>query len=159
MRTLFNIISFATLFLLVGFQQRSAASPVLQFYIVSAEKIDGGKFIDTSNFPKLGYINSTPDLAITKLQSVAISTNNATSTDENGRTTIIPSILISMQPDDAKKFSSLTEKAVGKQLLVELNNTPLIAPKVMEPIEGGSIAITSQNDQRKIEDELKQLVH
>jgi preprotein translocase subunit SecD len=159
MRTLFNIISLATLFLLTGCQQKSAADASLNFYIVSEEKIDGGQFVDTTNFPKLGYINPTPDLTITKLQSVAISTNNATSTDEKGRTTIIPSILISMQPDDAKKFSSLTKKAIGKQLLLELNDTPLIAPKVVMSIDDGNIQISGISQENKIENELKQLVH
>ena len=162
MRTLFNIISLATLFLLVGCQQNSAAGPTLQFYIVSEEKIDGGQFVDTTNFPKLGYIHATPDLVVTQLQSVAISTNNATMIDEKGKFgkwNPEPSVLILMQTKDAKKFSSLTKKAIGKQLLMELDNTPLIAPTVNMPIETGSIAITSHHDQKKIENELKQLVH
>jgi hypothetical protein len=159
MRILFNIFSIATFFLLAGCQQKAVVP--LSFYIVSEEKIDGGQFIDTPDFPKLGYIGVEPDLIITKLESVVTSTNQVMI---NGKSNVEPSISILMQTDDAKKFSTLTEKAVGKQVLLKLGDVPLIAPRINMPIETPSLQISlgtqaNQNDQNKIEDELQQLVH
>ncbi len=165
MRTLFNILSLATLFLLTGCQQKNAAGVPLSFYIVSEEKIDGGQFIDTPDFPKLGYIHATPDLIITKLESVdSGSPSPSIMLDKDEKvvsSNSVPTLSILLNSDDAKKFSSLTEQAVGKRLLTMLGDKPLIAPRVPSPISTPKIQLilSEQTDQKKIENELKQLVH
>jgi hypothetical protein len=161
MRTLFNIISLATLFLLTGCQQKSAAGVPLNFYIVSEEKIDGGQFVDTTNFPKLGYIHATPDLVITKLESVE---TNVSQSIILGKETDQLAVVIFMQQDDAKKFSTLTENTIGKKVLMMLGDKPLIAPRIDMPIQTPSLQISlgkqaDQNDQKEIVDGLRQLVH
>ena len=55
--------------LVTGCQSRQPATP-LSLYIVSTEKIDGGRYIDTPAFPKLGYIAASPDLIITSIEQV-----------------------------------------------------------------------------------------
>lgn len=160
MRLLFNIISLATLFLLTGCQQKSAAGVPLNFYIVSGDKIDSGQFIDTTNFPKLGYIHATPDLAITELQSVE---TNVSQSVISGKKIDQLAVVIFMQQNDAKKFSTLTENAIGKKVLITLGDKPLIAPRIEMPINTPSLQISlgnqaDQNDQNKIVDELQQLV-
>ena len=165
MRKLLNIISLATLFLLVGFQQKSAASPALQFYIVSEEKIDGGQFIDTPDLPKLGYISSVPVLTITNLESVDLgSPKPQIMLDENRKvvsSNSVSSLNISLNSDDAKKFSAITEQAIGKQLLMMLDNSPLIAPRINGPISTKQIQLTlgDQTKLQKVQDKLKELVH
>ncbi len=38
--------------------------PALAFYVVSPEKIEGGRFIDTKTLPQLGHIAVKPGLVI-----------------------------------------------------------------------------------------------
>src|SRR5450432_4082242 len=146
MRTLFNIFSIAMFFLLAGCQQKAVVP--LSFYIVSDEKVDDGQFIDTPAFPKLGYIHAAPDLVISKIESVAPNTfkGQAIMIDTNGKRTVEPmqeksALDILMQPDDAKKFSTFTEQVVGKRILIMLGNAPLIAPRIMAPIETPSLQL------------------
>ena len=42
--------------------------PALAFYVVSPEKIEGGRFIDTKTLPKLGHIAAKPGLVIAQLK-------------------------------------------------------------------------------------------
>jgi len=42
----------------------------LSFYIVSEEKIEGGRYVDTPDFPKVGYIAAKADLIIVRLAAV-----------------------------------------------------------------------------------------
>jgi hypothetical protein len=51
-----------------GYSEKTNAP--LAFYIVSEQRIEGGRFIDTTNFPKLGYIAAKPDLMVTNLAAV-----------------------------------------------------------------------------------------
>jgi preprotein translocase subunit SecD len=66
---------------------------------------------------------------------------------------------IQMSADDAKKFTALTEQAVGKQMLLMLGDTPLIAARVMTPITTQSLQLTfgEKSDSKKIEDALRRL--
>lgn len=141
--------------LLTGCRPASSdtANAPLSFYIVSAEKVDGGRFIDTPDFPKLGYIAATPDLTITQLEAVKQTV---------GPMPAIPRINITMHPEDAKKVAALTGQAVGKHVLITLGDTPLIAPQVVGPITGQSFDITlgvnNNTDPKQIISELKTLV-
>jgi len=134
----------------------------LKFYIVSEQKIEGGKFIDTPSLPKVGYISATPDLVVTNLLDV-YREKRATSDIVNGK--VVPSqpspgLAVALRPDDAKRFTALTEKALGKRLLVALGDRPLTAPKVVAPIETDrfSIDFVNESELKKTQDELKRLV-
>ncbi len=65
-----------------------------------------------------------------------------------------------MHAADAGKFAALTEQALGRQVLVMLGDSPLIAARVMSPISTGRLFMTfSENaDTKKIEHALKKLV-
>jgi hypothetical protein len=125
----------------------------LSFYIVSAENIAGGRFIDTPDFPKLGYIPAVPELVLTKLEAVIV--------DRNGKETVEPmkNLHIRMLADDATKFTALTEQAVGKHMLLMLGDTPLIAARIMTPIATQSLQLTfrEKSDMKKIVDALRRL--
>jgi hypothetical protein len=167
MRIVISILS-ATTFLLFGCRDNGsiATDAPLSFYIVSAEKIEGGRFIDTPDFPKLGYIPTVPALMLTKLEAVIadVSREQVVMVNKDGKETVEPmkkraALYIRMRTDDAKKFTALTEQAVGKHVLLMLGDTPLIAARVMTPIATQDLQLTfgEQSDAKKIEDALRRL--
>jgi bifunctional N-acetylglucosamine-1-phosphate-uridyltransferase/glucosamine-1-phosphate-acetyltransferase GlmU-like protein len=134
---------------------------------VSEEKIEGGRFIDTPDFPKLGYIAAVPELEITTLGAVIpdVSRQQAVVVDKDGKEKVEPmkkraALTIRLHSADAKKLAALTGHAVGKQVLFMLGDTPLIAPRVMAPISTHTLPLTfsEKADAKKIEDGLKKLI-
>jgi hypothetical protein len=134
--------------ILCGCRSKVPSTP-LSFYTVSEEKIDGGRFIDTADFPKLGYISVVPDLVITQLAEVSA---------ETGATG--PELDIMMRPEDAKKFEALTERVVMKKILLMLGDEPLIAPWVQAPIPTQRLILNlgKNTNNKKVEGDLKKLV-
>ena len=141
---------------------RCETTNALRFYIVSEQKIEGGKFIDTPTLPKVGYISASADLVVTNLLDV-YRERRATSAIVDGK--VVPSnpppgLAVALRPADAKRFTTLTEKAVGKRLLVTLGDKPLTAPTVVAPIETDrfSIDFATESELKKTQDELKKLI-
>jgi hypothetical protein len=71
-----------------------------------------------------------------------------------------PNLGVNLTPRDAKEFTALTKKAVGKRLLVMLGDRLLTAPLVLAPIETPSFSFSfpTESAMRKAEDDLKRLV-
>jgi preprotein translocase subunit SecD len=145
----------------------SGSTVPLSFYVVSEDKVEGGQFIDTPDFPTLGYVANAPDLVVTRLEAVVpdVSRRQDIMMDKAGKEIAMPmqtrpALTIRMHAEDAKKFSTLTEQAVGKRVLLMLGDTPLIAPMVQAPISTPSLILTlgEKTDTKKVEDELKKLV-
>ena len=115
----------------------------LRFYVVSDKPIGDGRYIDTPECPKLGYIGSKPDLVITHLQSVSTNTWQIYSR-ANGKSSVEtrPAIQIQMLGPDTKRFAELTRHNIGRHILVSLGDRPLTAPAVAAPIESGNMHIT-----------------
>jgi hypothetical protein len=169
MRRLTRIL--ATLALVVSgcwSAQCESTNESLTFFIVSEQKINGGRFIDSTNFPKLGYVAAKPDLMVTNLADVfpAKVADSAIMVDGKGKPTIVPthpppSLTVKLTPPDAKRFTELTERALDKQLLIMLGDKPLTAPKVLSPIETSEFLIefTGQAELQRTEKILKRLVH
>ena len=150
-----------------GSRHSESTDTALNFYIVSEEKIDGGRFIDTPDFPKVGYISVRPDLVVNNIKDVfpQKSADYAILGDTNGTHTIVPShpaaaLSVTLRSEDGQQFTTVTEKAIGKRLLVMLDEKPLNAPKVMAPIEsvGFLIEFRDESDLKKTEDALKKLI-
>ena len=150
-----------------GASPSESTNAALKFYIVSEEETDGGRFIDTPELPKVGYISVRPDLVVTNIKDVfpQKSAGSAIMGDTNGMHTVVPShppsaLSVTLRAEDGVRFASLTEKAIGKRLLVMLDEKPLTAPKVMAPIESGGFLIEfrDENDLKKTEDALKKLI-
>ncbi len=167
MRKLFCILSVTLgLFINYGHASTDTTKAVLSFYIVSEEKIDGGRLIDTLDLPKLGYIAAKPDLVITQLVAVSQTTvADGGIYDKNGK--LIekpepdqPALVITIRPEDSKKFEALTKENIGKRVLMMLGDVPLMAPNVVAPISTQSFQVTfgKHSDPKKIEDGLKKLV-
>jgi hypothetical protein len=169
MRNLLQIILAAVVLVANrGYSAVDTESATLAFYIVSDDKIDGGRFIDTLDFPKIGYIAAQPDLVVTQLVAVSESSvrfqSGEVGKDGKEKDTPwrdAPALLVLILPADAQKFESLTERNVGKRVLMMLGKTPLIAPWINMPITTQSFEIRLGDDGNKkaIEDALKRLVH
>lgn len=139
----------------------------LAFYVVSEKNIEGGKFIDTLDMPKLGYIASKPDLEVTNLQAVSPRRDVKTiiMPNKDGTNWITPNdlpqyLVLKLRPADAKLFIALTGRSVGKQMLVMLGDKPLTSWETVAQFPEGRIEIPFQNqaDLKTTEDELKKLV-
>jgi len=168
MRTVIHTVSVVVAFIVgLGNGKAQTTNAALTFYVVSDQRIDGGRFIDATNFPKLGYVAAKPDLTITNLVNVYPTKRSpyAIVFDTNGKWTAVPansapSLSIQFSPDDAKKFSALTEKSVDKRLLIMLGEKPLIAPRLLEPIESAAFEINDlgPDEYKSVESQLKKLV-
>ena len=148
-----------------------ATNAALTFYVISEQKITGGRFIDTAAIPRAGYIGPVADLVVTNLLNVYSqeSASLPIMTDTNGNRTIVtnaarPALTIALAPGEAKQFADLTNRAVRKRLLVMLGTKPLTAPVIMTPIETGTVMIEfgsefgGQAEVDKVERDLKKLI-
>ena len=124
--------------------------PTLAFYTLSAKKIEGGRFIDTKEFPKLGYIAAKPGLVIAQLKEARLIKRPGDR----------PNILITLQDKQVDQLEDFTGENVGKTILLLLGKEPLIAPRVVEKIRAPALQIRlSENKKRtRILKALKQLI-
>ena len=169
MRRLFYFFLAATALIASrGYSATDTKSVALSFYLVSEEKIDGGRFIDTLDFPKLGYIAAKPDLIITQLVAVSESVAHSSmgKIDKNGKlieTTPLPdspALDVTILAEDAQKLTALTEHNIGKKVLLMLGDVPLMAPRINSPISSQfQLTIKDDTERKKVEDGLKKLVH
>lgn len=141
---------------------RCETTNALKFHIVSDQKVEGWKFIDTPTLPKVGYISTAADLVVTNLLEV-YREKRATSSIVDGKVVpgnSPPGLAVALRPADAKRFRTLTEKALGKRLLVTFGDKPLTAPRVVAPIETDrfSIYFATEGELKKTQDELKRLI-
>jgi hypothetical protein len=164
--------TFLLVFLVVASMLSGCKSPStdtkvpLNFHVVSPQKIEGERFIDTFDFPKLGYIASVPALELQQLEEVIPDTQQPSSTDTNPVGAQLPqttpmsfSFQVRMRPSDAIRFAAVTEKAVGKQILLMLGDEPLMVVRVMTPIKGPYLQLQfdEKHDRAKIGNALKEL--
>jgi preprotein translocase subunit SecD len=124
--------------------------PTLAFYAVSPQEIEGGRFIDTKEFPKLGYIAAKPGLVIVQLKEARLITRPGNR----------PNILITLQDKQVNQLEDFTGKNVGKKILLLLDQEPLIAPRVLEKIRAPTLQISLSEEKKRtrILKALKQLI-
>jgi hypothetical protein len=133
----------------------------LCFFIVSNERIPDGRFVDTPELPRVGYISNSPSLVIRGLQSVATNTLHTT---ENylGKETqkSQPSVLFTMFPADAKRLGQLTRENIARKMVLTLGDRPLIVAMILDPIEAGKIELTCKEgkESERLAAELRRLV-
>lgn len=145
----------------------SPARVSLSFYIVSAQMIQGGQFIDNLDFPKLGYVPAVAALELRELEEVILGTpERGVVVNDRAPMASVPrmptgtTFHVRMTPNDAKRFAAVTKEAVGKQMLVMLGNQPLMVVRVLTPIAGPYLGIylDEKHDRARIGDALKKLV-
>ena len=138
-----------------------AETNALAFFVVSDTAIPGGRYIDTPEFPKLGYISNAPSYVLTKLREV--STNDMTSVSIVDKklvsTNTSPSVSITMFVADRESFAEFTRQNIDRKILLMLRDKPLIAPMVRAPIETGNLHLPTfpkslvEDIQRLVQDE------
>ena len=140
MRTILIIFS---LFIAPLVRQCAAAQDTLKFYVVSDEPVPGGRYIDTAECPKVGYIGNTPNLVVRHLQAVSTNTYQVFS-QYNGKVSVQTNaaIVIQMAAADETRFAGLTRENVGRCILISLGDRPLMAPRVQTPIKTGDFQIS-----------------
>jgi hypothetical protein len=125
--------------------------PRLNLFVVSSDPIDGGRFIDTQLFPKLGYISPTPDLSISELREVTFEQRIASGPGNQGGTNWAFGIFLTRK--DAAQLESLTARNVSRKLLIMAGDEAVSAPKILEPLGTGSLVI--ECSERSLMDTIK----
>ena len=143
------LVPFAVLLLACSLQAADE-KPALAFYVVSKEKIEGGRFIDTKEFPKLGYIPAKPGLGIAELEQASL-------TKRPGDR---PTIFITLKKEQIDQLADFTGRNVDRKILLMLGNEPLIAPRILEKIRTPDLQISVSDEIRRkqILQKLKQMV-
>tara|TARA_B100000929_G_scaffold258391_1_gene221605 strand:+ start:86 stop:559 length:474 start_codon:yes stop_codon:yes gene_type:complete len=124
--------------------------PTLAFYAVSPQEIERGRFIDTKEFPKLGYIAAKPGLVIAQIKEARLIKRPGDR----------PNILITLQDKQVDQLEDFTGKNEGKTILLLLGNEPLIAPRVLEKVRAPALQISLSEEKKRtrILKALKQLI-
>lgn len=133
-----------------AFDLAADEKPALEFYVISQEKIEGGRFINTKEFPKLGHITAKPGLKLGKLANAAIGDR-----DEK-----FPVLQITLLEKDARSLAAFTKRNVGNRIFLMIDDLPLLAPTVLEPIRTRTLQISISDKTRlqKLLPSLRRLV-
>ena len=141
---------------------QEAAAP-LSLFVVETSFFDGSHFVDTVEYPKLGFVAKEPALRIAAFKQVSAIASPWKQHDRSGNvldTGMLYQVSIVLSDADGKSFAALTQANNGKRVAMLLGDRIVAAPFIRGPISGGSIAITVQTEQdmRNIEKQLKPFV-
>lgn len=152
-------------------------SNALVYYVLRGKQVAGGRFIDTADFPKIGYVRAKPELVITHIQS--FSTNIARDLlSWNFHTFGLPDdqpcesgFSITFFKEDAKNIAELERKNIGRRDLLFILDNQLLAETYMSknagysdsiPIPSGTqtiyLPLRKHQNIQEINDALKKLV-
>jgi hypothetical protein len=129
----------------VGLVVHAADQPQLRVYIAAKDPGAGLHAADFPMFPKLGYINDKPDLIISQLENVAFGFRPGGPRPDGGKRAPIEdprSLQLYLSAKDAAALNKLTSAHLGSRLLLMLNDQPLVAPEVKNPMIGQSMYIS-----------------
>jgi hypothetical protein len=168
MRTLSAILLYlVTVFVALCAERSANTTNALCFFIVSDKPITEGRYIDTPEFPKLGYISNAPSLVVTQLSIVIPDTTALTDSGYGDNLqapeSSLPSVIVGLFPKDNARFLELSRQSVGARMLVTIGDKFLSAKLVRSANTNGwgnshNIPIGRHNDARKIADAFKSLV-
>jgi hypothetical protein len=106
-----------------------AKKVTLAFHVVSTQRIDEARFIDTPDFPSYGYVRIVPELVITRLQAAGTLTINTIWNDAatgEAEKTSSPGAFFAFFAKDARDVAELKRQHIGKDnLLITLGGSPL----------------------------------
>ena len=116
----------------------------LRFYVVSQEPVVGGRYIDTPECPKAGYVGDTADLVITRLLSVSTNLSHIIShQSDEFPGEIRTDVNIQMFKGDAGRLAYLTSRNFGYRILVMLGDRPLRVMVVKDIYKSGRVQISA----------------
>jgi preprotein translocase subunit SecD len=138
-------------------QQKIPPSSVLRLFVVSTNPVLGGQFIDTREFPKLGFIGPASDMVISTIQGALVQQHQISRTTTNNATRW--TFTIYLTPSDAKQLESMTAMNVSKRVLLTLNDEPIAAPTIVAPLVTGSFTIACRDEalMAKLKEELAEM--
>jgi hypothetical protein len=113
--------------------------PELKFFVVSTNPIPEGRWMDTDRFPKLGYISSNPTLTIRTLKEVSLEERSVELSQNQSRT--FWAFRVELTPEDVPSLRAITATNVLKTMLITVEDEPVIAPRIMMPLEKGVFEI------------------
>lgn len=120
---------------------RAAAAGSISFHEIKDDPIPGGRYLDTQNLPKAGYIRDQPDLVVTEI----ISVERGQEVFGTGSNDVREVLNVILTDTDAKHFAKLTETLLGKRLLISVGTEAVVAPAVLAPIQNGSFTLNVQD--------------
>ena len=127
-----------------GMVSNSQESLSLKFFVLSPSQIEGGRFIDTDQMPKLGYISKNPGLEIRKLVGATWQERRPAPLSENPNQKTW-AVKLFFTKTDGTRFAAFTETNIGKQILMTLGDRPLFSASIAEPISGGNVEVKLTN--------------
>jgi hypothetical protein len=127
--------------------ETNGGSAGMKLFIVNTNQTPGDRFIDTPQLPKLGYIGPVPALAVNKLDELALEEQKHT--DSEGKTRTDWVFQASLTPADAARFADLTRTNLYKKLLVTVGDVPVVAPMIVQAMEGGQLQIWCPESMRE----------
>lgn len=150
------------LFLVLLLQGCASFSPgrdsdQLAFYIVSAANGDNRRFIDTADFPQLGYISPAPDLVVHRLKSVgAVPFQSGVTNVDFPPLEELPTVVIFFREEDMSAFKTFSHRASGRMVLMTVGDTPLgvtLFSRLLEPTNQLIFTLGAKGDRPRINHE------
>jgi len=125
----------------------------IEFFVVNDEPIDGGRYIDTTNLPKLGYVAAAADLTIERFKEITLIEQLETDLKNNQRTNW--NFDVTLYEESVSLLKAVTETNVGRRFLIVVEREPILAPLLTSTLERTQIAISVED--RKTMENLKRI--
>ena len=116
---------------------------VMTFFLIHDRPVAGGKFIDSKQLPKLGYISSNPEFVIRQLKNVSLEGRKSAGPAGAATNWVFK---CSLNEKDAAQFEKFTAVNISKRILIVVNDEPIVAPTILASIKNGSFDITCPDD-------------
>jgi hypothetical protein len=107
---------------------------VMMFFVISDAPKDGWRFVDTTDFPKLGYVNLTPDLVIFSGRFLLY-------TDRSDPEKPPCKVDLELSEPDGETLKNLTTENIGKRIAVCAGPKIVTAPLLQTPIVNGTMMV------------------
>jgi len=126
----------------------------IAFHVVyeTPDPVAGYRYIDTPSLPHLGIIMTNADFVARDISHVALTEANLFPPSAGKEY----DITIRFSDSQTNVFAKFTRQRIGKRLLMMIDNEPITAPLIMEPIADGEFMI-SFRDKKEAEEMMKRL--
>jgi hypothetical protein len=116
----------------------------LKFFTVYDNPVEQGRFVDTKEFPKLGYIGKLPALTIDKLGELTVEQQRSDAPDMQNQSVWV--LNFSLDEQFISPLRDLTETNLGNKLLIMVGDEPIATPTIVTPVEDGRFQIKCQDE-------------
>jgi len=114
----------------------------LRFYVVSKEPVVGGRYIDTPECPRAGYVDDNADLVVTRLLSVSTNVSHVIAHQrDKSPGEFRTDVTLQMFKADAGRLAYLTSRNFGYRILIMLGDRPLRVMVVKDIYKSGRVQI------------------